>query len=167
MSRIPASRPSSDTVPVALSSGLTDQQSEIVRLSLVEGWETHRIATFLRMAPRTLEREKAEALRILRTAKFDARSEREQKSGRDGFDITILLTAHDATTRTDVTPSTVEKLLRIPGMRAAYYAPDTPPHVVKAVIAAIDLREQKRLVGPGKRAKRKKVSDQALTVGGK
>lgn len=121
-------------------SDLTDQQCEIVRLSLLEGWQMHRIATFLRISPRTCAREKQRALATIRTAKADHKEEELLRDGRIQWAVTILLDAHTPNTRTDITAKTVDCILSIPGYRKAWYLPDKHPEEVKAFIDRIDGR---------------------------
>ncbi|MCW3051624.1 MAG: hypothetical protein JWN14_794 [Chthonomonadales bacterium] len=149
MPRVSAGVPNKAKTPFDVE-GLTDRQSEILRLYFIEGMKQFRIAQELRLHPKTVQRDIAAALDILRTSEEEMRGDIDHQSGRVRMDITIAYATDEIVSRPDSTLITVSKILTIPGFRRAYYSPDSSPDRIKAIHAQIDGVQGKK----GKRARK-------------
>ena len=140
MPRIAVSDPTVSIGP----DGLTDRQAEIVRLTFIEGMKQFRIAQLLRVSPKTVQRDLAAALDLLRTSEQEMSDDIQRQSGRVRMDITIAFAPDQVVTRVDSTLLTVSKILTVPGYRFALYSPDSTPQRIKSIHAAMEGRSAKK-----------------------
>lgn len=136
MARIPAGVP--QTRGSFAIESLSERQQEILSLYFIEGMKQFRIAQQLRIHPKTVSRDIAAALEILRTSEEDLRADMAQQSGPVRMGVTIAFAPDDVKFRYDATLITVSKLLTVPGFRVAYYAPDSSPERIKAIHARME-----------------------------